>query len=161
MHRSKIVDQLRMNIIEGDDEIYPADLEVIARIHLIFFYDDPLLIEFCIMNICKHFKSLDFVGKVYSISYMLMISKVSEECLTIFLKELAPIYSGNEAAFHSEYEKWPLMLKFYFIHSLQVCDIIVKPEDQKAMIQGLLKRYSVQVIYIYTSSLTSIKTSKC
>lgn len=146
VHRSRIVDQLRKNIIEGDNRIFPADIEVLARINSIFFLDDPLLIEFSIYNISSHFKNLDFISKVYGMSYMMLVSKVSEPCLSDFLNELAPLLSEKESTFQTEYDTWPLQLKFFFIHTLQNIEIFVKPEEPKAVARALLQRHLNQVM---------------
>lgn len=145
VHRSRIVDQIRKNILNGDYLIYAADIEVLARIHLIFFLDDPLLVEFAVYNIAKQFKNLDFIGKVYGVSYMMFVSKVSEPCLAEFLHELPPLLSGKESKFQSEYDSWPLQLKFFFIFSLQNIEIFAKSEEHKAVARGLLQRHLNQV----------------
>lgn len=159
-YKAKIISQLRKNIIDKDIEVFPADLEVIARLNLIFFYEDPLLIEFCVYNISKFFQKQDLIGKVYSMSYLLLVSKVSEDLVRDYLNELAPLYSGKEVEFQSEFENWTTDLKFSFIITLQILETILKKDEHQKVIKGLLNRLLPRVFYHLTRFSRSLPKKK-
>lgn len=143
--RSKIVSELRKRIVEGDLEIFKGDVEVLARLNLIFFYDDPLLIEFSVYNIARHFTSQDLIGRVYSMSYLLLISKMPEGCLEAYLKDLAEIESGTADSFQKDFDSWRLDLKLTFLYGLQALEVVLKRDADRMMVKTLMTRYFAQV----------------
>jgi hypothetical protein len=143
--RSKIVEQLRKNILKGDIELFPTDLEVIVRLYLIFFFDDPLLIEFSVYNMAKHFPNQDFIGKVYSMAFMVLVSKVSEMAVEDYLKELRSIDSKTKDLFAKEFAGWTRELQFYFLLSLQGLELSLKNEKDRTLVKTFLSRHYNQV----------------
>ena len=135
--KSKMINRLLDLIVEGDKELYPQDLEVICLLKLPHFQLNPMLREFVIYNIAKHFSQQDLLVKSLCMGYLLRINKISDELLNAYLDSLEQAETSLDKPLTQLFSEWKLQHKLNFIFTLQFMELILKPHDKISLVRRI------------------------